>query len=110
LSRRLVAQFGLIAVEDLNVQGLTRGYLAKDVGDQGWAEFLRLLVYKAEDAGTQVIRVPPSGSSRVCSGCGSSVPKPLTERTHSCPNCGLVLDRDVNAARNILRLGLSRQA
>jgi putative transposase len=110
LSRRLVTQFGFIAVEDLNVRGLSRGYLAKDVTDQGWAEFLRLLGYKAEDAGTQVVRVPPSGSSQACSGCGTSVPKPLSERIHRCPTCGLVLDRDVNAARNILRLGLSRQA
>src|SRR5947208_11876566 len=94
----------------MHVRGLTLGYLAKEVGDQGRAEFLTRLAYKSEDAGTQVIRVPPGGSSQVCSGCGSSVPKLLSERTHSCPNCGLVLDRDVNAARNILRLGLSRQA
>jgi putative transposase len=110
LSRRLVSNFGLIAVEDLNVQGLTRGFLAKDINDQGWAEFLRLLGYKAEDAGIQVVKVPPGGSSRACSGCGTSVPKPLSERTHCCPTCGLVVDRDVNAARNILRLGMSRQA
>ena len=110
LSRRLVSQFGLIAVEDLEVRALTRGFLAKQINDQGWADFLRLLGYKAEDAGVQVVRVPPSGSSQVCSGCGTSVPKPLSERTHRCPSCGLVVDRDVNAARNILRLGGSRHA
>ena len=110
LSRRLVAQFDLIAVEDLEIRGLSRGSLAKDVNDQGWAEFLRLLRYKAEDAGVQVVRVPPSGTSQSCSSCGTSVPKPLNERTHRCPVCLLVVDRDVNAARNILRLGMSRQA
>jgi putative transposase len=110
LSRRLVSEFGLIAVEDLRIRGLTRGFLAKDIGDQGWAEFLRLLWYKAEDAGIQVVKVPSCGSSQACSTCGTSVTKSLSDRTHHCPNCGLIVDRDINAARNILRLGLSRQA
>ena len=110
LSRRLVSQFGVIAVEDLKLKGLSRSFLAKDINDQGWAEFLRLLGYKAEDAGVRVVHVPPGGSSQLCSGCGTPVPKSLSERTHRCPSCGLVLDRDVNAARNILRLGMSRQA
>ena len=110
LSKRLVSQFRMIAVEDLRVRALSRGLLAKDINDQGWAAFLRLLGYKAEDAGVQVVPVPPGGSSQACSCCGTSVPKLLSERTHRCPNCGLVVDRDVNAARNILRLGMSRQA
>jgi putative transposase len=110
LTRRLVSDFGLIAVEDLNVGGLARGPLAKDVADQAWAAFLTMLEYKAEEAGTRLIRVPPCGTSQTCSGCGFVVPKLLWERTHRCPACGLVIDRDTNAARNILRLGLSRQA
>ncbi len=110
LSRRLVAEFGLIAVEDLNVGGLARGPLAKDVTDQGWAAFITMLEYKAADAGTRLIRVPPGGTSQTCSDCGVVVAKVLSERMHRCPQCGLVLDRDTNAARNILRLGLSRQA
>jgi putative transposase len=110
LARRLVSDFGLIAVEDLNVGGLARGPLAKDVTDQGWAAFLTVLEYKAAEAGTRLVKVPPSGTSQTCSGCGVVVPKPLSERTHRCPTCGLVIDRDVNAAKNILRLGLSRQA
>lgn len=110
LSRRLVSEFDLIAVEDLQVRGLVRGFLAKDIRDQGWAEFLRLLGYKAEDAGIQVVAVPPGGSSQTCSGCAAQVPKPLRERVHRCTSCGLVVDRDINAARNILRLGMSRQA
>jgi putative transposase len=110
LTRRLVSDFGLIAVEDLNIGGLARGPLAKDVTDQGWAAFLTMLEYKAAEAGTRLIRVPPGGTSQTCSGCGVMVPKLLSERTHQCPECGLVIDRDTNAARNILRLGLSRQA
>lgn len=110
LSRRLVSNFSLIAVEDLNIGGLARGPLSKDVNDQGWAEFLRQLGYKAEDAGIRVVNVPPGGTSQACSNCGVDVPKQLSERTHDCHRCGLLLDRDVNAARNILRLGLSRQA
>lgn len=110
LSRRLVSEFGLVATEDLNIRGLARGFLAKQVTDQGWAAFLRMLEYKAAEAGTRLIRVPPEGTSQTCSRCGIAVPKPLSERTHRCPDCGLVIDRDTNAARNILRLGLSRQA
>ena len=105
-----MSDFGLIAVEDLKIAGLARGPLAKDVTDQGWAAFLTMLEYKAAEAGTRLIRVPPGGTSQTCSGCGVVVPKRLSERTHRCPGCGLVIDRDTNAARNILRLGLSRQA
>jgi putative transposase len=80
------------------------------VTDQGWAAFLTVLEYKAAEAGTRLIKVAPGGTSQACSGCGVAVSKPLSERTHRCPDCGLVIDRDMNAARNILRLGLSRQA
>lgn len=110
LTRRLVSEFGLIAIEDLNIRGLARGLLAKQVMDQAWAAFVTVLEYKAAEAGTRLIRVPPGGTSQTCSGCGLVVPKPLSERTHRCPACALVIDRDTNAARNILRLGLSRQA
>ncbi len=110
LTRRLVSDFSLIVVEDLNIRGLARGYLASDVSDQGWNKLLAVLEYKAAEAGTELVRVTPGGSSQNCSGCGVLVPKPLSERTHRCPDCGLVIDRDINAARNILRLGLSRQA
>ena len=110
LTRRLVSEFALIAIEDLNIRGLARGFLAKDVNDQGWADFLTVLEYKAAEAGTRLIRVAPGGTSQTCSGCGVPVPKLLSERIHRCPDCGLVMDRDTNAARNVLRLGLSRQA
>ncbi|TMF99933.1 MAG: IS200/IS605 family element transposase accessory protein TnpB [Chloroflexi bacterium] len=67
LSHRLVADFALIAVEDLNFRGLASGFLAKHVSDQGWAAFLTVLKYKAAEAGTRVVRVAPAGTSQVCS-------------------------------------------
>jgi putative transposase len=108
LSRRLVNTYGLIAVEDLNIKGLSKGMLALSVNDASWGAFLTKLAYKAEEAGGELVRVNPNRTSQVCSRCGClpDVPKTLADRIHSC-SCGLVIDRDVNAARNILRLGLS---
>lgn len=110
LSRRFVREFGMIAVEKLNIRALASGFLAREVADQGWAAFLKVLEYKAAEAGTQLIKVPPKGTSQTCSTCGTKVPKRLSDRIHNCPTCQLVIDRDTNAARNILRLGLSHQA
>ena len=110
LSRRLISEFGVIATEKLNIRALARGFLAREVSDQAWAAFLKVLEYKAAEAGTELIKVRPRGTSQTCSGCGTEVPKRLSERIHSCPRCQLVIDRDINAARNILRLGLSLQA
>ncbi|GAI57898.1 unnamed protein product, partial [marine sediment metagenome] len=98
-------------VEDLNIKGLSRGMLARSVNDAGWGMFLAKLAYKVEETGGRLVRVNPNGTSQVCSRCGylPNVPKTLADRIHSCPHCGLVIDRDVNAARNILNraLGLS---
>jgi transposase len=76
--------------------------------DAGWASFLAKLDYKAESAGRRVLRVNPAGTTQRCSACSTYVPKTLTQRWHDCPACGLSLSRDENAAREILRLGLSR--
>ena len=102
-SARLVRDYDLIAVEDLNVGGLAKSMLARDIHDASWAMFLSMLRYKAERAGAQLIAVNPRNSSQDCSVCGTSVPKELHERRHNCPTCGLSIDRDINAARNILR-------
>lgn len=111
VSRRLVNHYGHIAVEDLNVLGLAKGMLAKSVSDAGWGQFLNMIAYKAACAGRNFIRVNPRGTTQKCSGCGSHVPKTLSQRVHTCV-CGLELSRDLNAARNILklRLGLSLQS
>jgi len=82
--------------------------LASAILDATWGKLRRLTVYKAERRGRRVILVEPSGTTQICSGCGEIVPKELSVRTHACPRCGLVLDRDLNAARNILERGLER--
>lgn len=105
----IVRRFDRIAVEDLRVTGLARGRLAKQVQDAAWASFTRILESKAECAGREFVRVGPRGTSQRCSGCGAVVPKKLSVRVHDCPSCGLRLDRDENAARNIERLGHSRR-
>jgi putative transposase len=101
-SARLVRDYDAIAVEKLNVKGLAGSALAKDVHDASWARFISMLRYKAEKAGARLIEVDPRNTSQVCSGCGTLVPKDLAERRHDCPHCGLSIDRDINAARNIL--------
>ena len=101
----IVQRFGSIAVEDLNVKGLARMRLAKQVHDAGWAQFTTILANKAESAGREFYRVDPRGTSQECSGCQERVPKGLRVRVHACPHCGLVLDRDVNAAVNVQARG-----
>lgn len=110
-SRRLVNAYRLIAVEELKVKGMVKNRrLAKSISDAGWSEFLAMLCYKAEEAGSKVVKVNSSGTSQECSRCGMPVSKPLSVRVHECPYCGLVLDRDMNAARNILARALALEA
>jgi putative transposase len=101
-SARLVRDYDVIAVEKLHVKGLARSALAKDVHDASWAKFLSMLRYKAEKAGVRIIEVDPHFTTQDCSRCGAMVRKGLTVRRHDCPDCGLSMDRDLNAARNIL--------
>ena len=102
LSRQLVNEYGVIAVEDLNVKGLSAGMLAKSVHDAGWSIFLEMIFYKAESAGRKVIQVDPRGTSQTCV-CGQRVPKTLADRWHDCPACGLSAGRDHVSARVILQ-------
>jgi putative transposase len=75
--------------------------LNTSIQDAGWRHFLTILAYKAACAGKRVEAVPPAYTSQDCSGCGKRIHKSLSVRTHVCTNCGLILDRDLNAARNI---------
>lgn len=103
VSRKIVNTCGFIAVEDLNIKGMIKNrHLSKSISDAGWGQFLNYLTYKAEEAGCRVEKVAPHYTSIMCSKCGNSVPKTLTDRIHSCPFCNVVLDRDHNAAQNIL--------
>ncbi|HEY9872421.1 MAG TPA: transposase [Candidatus Obscuribacterales bacterium] len=102
-SHSLVKKYDLIAVEDLQVQNLARNSkLAKSIYDAGWSAFINILEAVAVKCGSLVVKVAPHNTSQNCSGCGVKVPKTLSVRTHECPNCGLILDRDENAAVNIL--------
>lgn len=107
LSRRLVNEYGIIALEKLNGKGMLRNHrLAKSISDAAWFQLAQFVSYKAANAGRSVVLVDPRNTSRRCSRCGSLVDKDLSTRIHSCPACGLVLDRDLNASINILALGL----
>ncbi|PYT39655.1 MAG: transposase, partial [Acidobacteria bacterium] len=109
LSTQLVQNFGMIAVEDLNIKGLSAGILAKAVHDVGWSTFLNMLAYKAENAGRQLVKVDPKYTSQECPNCHALEKKPLSERVHRC-DCGLTIGRDHAAAFVILGRGLRLQA
>lgn len=100
-TRRLADDYDLIAVEKLNVRGMSRSRLAKSILDASWSEFVRQLEYKTADRGKLLVKVDPRGTSQECSECGRVVPKSLSVRVHECP-CGYTADRDVNAAKNVL--------
>ncbi len=80
-------------------------HLAKSISDAGWSQFLRILSFKAACAGRSAVAVPPAYTSQTCSGCGVLVHKGLSVRWHACPDCGMRLHRDHNAAKNIQSLG-----
>ncbi|MCJ7443826.1 MAG: RNA-guided endonuclease TnpB family protein, partial [Methanotrichaceae archaeon] len=106
-SRMLVNRFGTICFEDLNIKGMLHKNhkLAKSISDVAWKMLVNITSYTAESAGSKVILVDPRNTSKMCSRCGILVEKSLSDRIHSCPQCGLTMDRDQNAAINILRLG-----
>src|SRR5260221_6873897 len=100
----LLRRYDVISLEDLQVRNMARNHhLAKSISDASWGQFRTILTFKAACAGKWVIAVPPAFTSQDCSGCGERVPKSLSVRTHVCPSCGLVMDRDENASLNILR-------
>ena len=95
-------EIGSIAEEDLNVQGLAGGMLAKSVHDVAWAAFFSKLAYKAENAGRRLLAVNPRGTSQTCT-CGAKVSKELSDREHLCTACGLLAPRDAVSAQVILQ-------
>ena len=105
-SRKIADAYETVYVEDLKICNMVKNrHLAKSISDAGWGRFIGMIVYKAESAGGQLIRVDARGTSQMCSGCGETVTKDLSQRSHICPICGLVLDRDVNAALNVRKRG-----
>ena len=127
-ARRLVNQYGMIAVEKLAVKNISKApapkpdaenegqYLPngasakaglnKSILDAAWSQFRSILTNKAESAGREVVAVNPAYTSQKCSGCGYQASKSLKERWHLCPMCGTSLDRDTNAAINILAIAM----
>jgi len=108
LSHRIVNSYGIICMEDMDIKNLIedKPWMAKSTLDASWRRFRTYVMYKAANAGRKMVLVNPAYTSQMCSCCGTIVPKDLSERVHNCPKCGLVMDRDLNASKNILRLGL----
>lgn len=95
-----------IVVEDLQITNMVKNHhVSKSILDASWGAFLTILSAKAESAGHEMIRVNPRFTSQKCFQCREVVQKSLSVRTHICPHCGYIADRDVNAARNILKAG-----
>ena len=106
-SRKLVNRYGFIAVEDLSVNRMVKNHcLAKSIADAAWTDLTNKIAYKAEYAGRRFVKVNPAYTTQDCSRCGHRQVMPLSMRVYDCPSCGLSLDRDTNAAKNILTVGL----
>jgi len=102
LARCVIKSNDFVAIEDLNVRGLVKNHkLAKSISDAGWTIFREWLEYFANLFGRELVAINPSFTSQDCSRCGARVKKSLSTRTHVC-GCGAALDRDWNAAINIL--------
>jgi putative transposase len=113
-SRKLVNAYQFIAFEALNIQEMQRPRgahgtktIRRGIADVAWGQFVQFTTYKAACASRGLVRVNPRGTTQTCSACGAIVPKDLSVRVHQCPECGLKIGRDVNAALNILARGLA---
>lgn len=102
LSNQYAKKYDIVFVEKLNLTGMLKNrYFARHILDSAWGTFTSLLKYKVN-----TIEVSSKNTTIDCSRCGEHVPKTLAIRIHECPRCGVVLDRDHNAALNILQRGL----
>lgn len=106
LSTFLVKEFDLIAIEKLNILGLSKGILSKQIQDVSWSSFFGMIRYKAENAGKELKEVNPNYTSQTCL-CGHREKKTLDVRWHNCVQCGLSIHRDILSAKIILLLGQS---
>lgn len=102
LSTQFINNYSLIALEKLASKEMSEKQFGKHINDASWNMFADMLAYKAESAGCKIVFVDPRGTTKECSRCHEIVNKSLKERAHNCPFCGLSIDRDINAAHNIL--------
>ena len=112
VANHYITNYGVICIEDLNIKGMSKNHhLAKSITDASWGKFFEVLSYKAEEAGRLVIKVPRfEPTSKTCSQCGAiNQELELSDRQWVCKSCGVLHDRDYNAAKNILRVGQTLQ-
>jgi putative transposase len=107
VAHQLVKNYDLIAVEDLKIKGLAKTRLAKSIYDVAWGKFLTILEAVALRSGVHFVKVSPHNTTVNCSRCGTKVPKTLSVRLHECSKCNLEMDRDENAAINVLYKALT---
>ncbi|NEO57470.1 MAG: transposase [Okeania sp. SIO3B5] len=100
-ANELLSKADIIAHENLNIKGLAKTHLSKSINNAGWGKCLSILTVKAGNAGQKTMAVNPKNTSQDCSNCGEKVPKELNIRTHSCPHCGIVIDRDLFAQHDL---------
>ncbi|MCG5058085.1 MAG: transposase [Limnoraphis sp. WC205] len=109
LAQHVIQSNDLVAIENLRIRNLVKNHrLAKSINDAAWYRFREWLEYFGRIYGVTVIAVEPAYTSQNCSNCGEKVVKTLSTRTHKCPHCGYVADRDENAAKNILKSALKQ--
>lgn len=110
LTRELVSNYSTIAIEELDISKLVEGgHFSKSINDASWGTFTNLLEYKAERAGVQVIKTGLfDATTKTCSRCGAKKDMPLSSRQYNCPHCGMSINRDINAALNILNISKIR--
>jgi len=107
-ARCVVRSNDLVVLEDLQIRNMVKNHhLAKSISDAAWGDFRRWVEYFGKVYGVATVAVAPQYTSQNCSSCGETVKKSLSTRTHICPSCGHVQDRDHNAAINILKKGLN---
>ena len=98
-----VKKYDLIAVEDLKIKNMIKNkHLSKSIADASWGMFVQQLENKSEETLKQVIKVDPKNTTKQCSSCGNIQEIKLSTRVYNCEKCGMILDRDLNAAINIL--------
>ena len=109
LSREIINKYNTVCVEDLSINNMQKDNfrcLNKSISDAAWQMFIDNLDYKAAEAGKRVIKINPAYTSQICSQCGTKQKLKLSDRSYLCSCCGLSINRDINAAKNILTLGM----